>query len=162
MYFRVENETETNQKLRALSIRSMIAELPDFVLVLISAIVSGSLIVWADLLGSFSAMLHSAVVYLITRKIGRIAGDSWRFDVTRLEVMTSFICDLIMIAGYLALVVSAVCELPSPSAVNSRILADCRINEYLARMEQLPGNQSMNVGWEGTLAGDVFSCARYS
>ncbi len=121
MLFRVQNETESNQKLRAISVKSMIAELPDLILILISAIISKSLVVWADLLGSFSAELHSVVIFLITRKIRKAAGDSWRFDVARLELIASFICDLIMIAGYLALVISAIYELRDPSALNKDI-----------------------------------------
>ena len=68
MLFRVQKKTESNQKLRAISVKSMIAELPDLILILISAIISKSQVVWADLLGSFSAELHSVVIFLITRK----------------------------------------------------------------------------------------------
>ncbi len=115
MIFRIENETEPNKRLRRISFRSMLAELPNFVVILILAIMSDSLIVWFDLLGSFSAELHSAFVFLITRKIGKIADDSWHFDIARLEVMTSFICDMTMIIGYLALLAGAAIEIPHPS-----------------------------------------------
>ena len=122
MLFRTENDTESNKKLRELSFRSMLAEFPNFVVVLISAIMSNSLIVWADLLGSFSAEMQSAVVFLITRKIGKIADDSWHFDVARLEAMASFICDLIMIAGYITLVVGAIPGILHPSVTNKWIV----------------------------------------
>ena len=118
MLFRVENETESNKRLREISFRSMIAESPNFVIILISAIMTDSLIVWVDLLGSFSAELHSAVIFLITRKIGKFADDTWRFDVARLEVMASFICDLLMIAGYLTLVIGAIPDILHPSVMN--------------------------------------------
>ncbi len=122
MLFRTENETESNKKLREISLKSMIAEFPDFIVILISAIMSGSLIVWVDLLGSFSAEMHSVVVFLITRRIGKIADDSWHFDVARLEVMASLICDTIMIIGYLALIAGAVPGMIHPSVVNGWIV----------------------------------------
>lgn len=122
MLFRTENETESNKKLREISFRSMLAEFPNLVVVLISAIMSNSMIVWVDLIGSFSAELHSAVIFLITRKIGKIADDSWHFDVARLEVMASFICDLIMIVGYISLVVGAIPEILDPSVTNKWIV----------------------------------------
>lgn len=122
MLFRIQNETESNKKLREISFKSMLAELPNFFVVLISAIMTGSLIVWVDLLGSFSAEMHSIVIFLITGKIGKNADDSWQFDVARLEVMASLICDTIMIVGYLTLIVGAVPEILDPSAVNGWIV----------------------------------------
>ena len=122
MLFRVENETESNKKLREISFKSMLAETPDLAVVLISAIMSNSVIVWVDLIGAFSAELHSTVIFLITRKIGKVADDSWHFDVARLEVMASFICDLIMIVGYITLVISAIPEILHPSVTNKWIV----------------------------------------
>ena len=44
-------------------------------------------------------------------------------------------------------------------AVNEKILSDCGIPDYLARMSQLLSGGSLQVTWMGGVVGDVFSCA---
>ncbi len=122
MLFQTENETESNKKLREISFKSMLVESLDLIAVLFSAILTHSMIAWFDLAGAFNAELHSAFVFLITRKIGKIGKDPWQFDVARLEVMASFICDLMMTVGYIALVAGAIPEIFDPSAVNKWIV----------------------------------------
>ena len=43
--------------------------------------------------------------------------------------------------------------------LNDRILEDCGIPDYLARMSMLLSGGSLQVKWRGGLIGDVFSCA---
>ncbi len=44
-------------------------------------------------------------------------------------------------------------------AVNNRILEDLGVTGYLARMSQLISSGSLKVSWQGTVTGDLFSCA---
>ncbi|MBQ6720814.1 MAG: hypothetical protein IJQ88_01510, partial [Clostridia bacterium] len=63
--------------------------------------------------------------------------------------------------GECVLTYPAVTGLPEAlgETVNSRLLEDTRIPDYLTRMSQLISGGSLTVGWTGGLLGDVLSCA---
>lgn len=63
--------------------------------------------------------------------------------------------------GECTLTYPAVTGLPEAlgETVNSRLLEDTRVPDYLTRMSQLISGGSLTVGWTGGLLGDVFSCA---
>lgn len=130
MIYRIAGETESNQKLCEMSLRSFLALLPNAILILFSAIKSNSLIVWVDAIGTLSAELHSAIVYMITRKIRKSAGGFYSFDVSKMELMASFFSDLIMVVGYIILVGSAVYEIISPLATNQWIVFYLIVKAY--------------------------------
>jgi len=121
MLFQMENEEDSNKKLREISFKSLITEFPNFILTLVSAILSNSMIVWFDLMGSFSEELHNVIMFLVTRKIRNISSNSYHYDVERLEVMTSFMCDILMFLSYFLLMYSAFTEILNPSATNEWI-----------------------------------------
>lgn len=121
MIFQTENETESNKKLREIACQSLMCEIPNFILVFVSAIMSASMIIWVDFLGSFSAVLHSLFVYIITRRIKGSEEDSYCFDCLRMETMTSFICDLLMIGGYITIVIVSVYKIMHPSGMKEGV-----------------------------------------
>ena len=121
MIFRTQSETESNKKLQEVAVRSLVCEVPNCVLVFISAILSASMIIWVDFLGSFSAVLHSLFVFLITQSIEKNEQDSYRFDSMRLETMASLICDVLMIGSYITLLIAAVYKIIHPSRINEAV-----------------------------------------
>ncbi len=122
MLFQMQNELDSNKKLREISLKSLITEFPNLVLTLVSAVLSNSMIVWFDVLGSFSVELHNIIMFLVTRKIKNVTNNSYRYDVVRLEIMTSLICDLLMFLSYFLLIYSAFNEILKPEATNEWIV----------------------------------------
>lgn len=111
MIFRIENETKSNEKLRDISFKSLVLELPNLILILFSALQSDSLIIWIDVLGSLSAEMHSAIVYWATKSIEKSKGNFYSFDIPRLEVLISLFSDTLMIIGYFILIFTAVYDM---------------------------------------------------
>ena len=65
MIFRIDKQEKSNEKLKELSLKSLIAELPNLSAIFISALMSNSILIWFDFLGSLSAVLHSAFAFLV-------------------------------------------------------------------------------------------------
>ncbi len=122
MLFQVENEIGSNKKLHDISVKSLILEFPNLLLMFISAIIANTMIVWLDVLGSLSAVLHSALIVWITRKIWKITNDAYHYDAERLEEMASLICDILMLLSYLTLIYNAFYDVIYPSSVNQGIV----------------------------------------
>lgn len=122
MIFQIDNEEVSNKKLHDVSVKSLILELPNLLLMLISAIIAHTMIVWLDVLGSVGAVLHSAIIVWITRKIRKITNDAYQYDSGRLEIMASLICDILMLLSYFTLIYNAFYDILSPSFVNQGIV----------------------------------------
>ena len=96
------------------SFLTFLAELPNFVAVTVSAIVSGSLIVWMDFVDSFCNVLNSGFVALLSRKLRRDLKYEYNYGVGKIEAISSLACNGILICGLIFMLVSSVNDLISP------------------------------------------------
>ena len=107
-----QNDSYQNQQ--KVSFLTFLAELPNFVAVTVSAIVSGSLIVWMDFVDSFCNVLNSGFVALLSRKLRRDLKYEYNYGVGKIEAISSLACNGILICGLIFMLVSSVNDLISP------------------------------------------------
>lgn len=105
---------DSYQNQQKVSFLTFLAELPNFVAVTVSAIVSGSLIVWMDFVDSFCNVLNSGFVALLSRKLRRNLKYEYNYGVGKIEAISSLACNGILICGLIFMLVSSVNDLISP------------------------------------------------
>lgn len=107
-------QTGAYREQQRVSLLSFLSELPNFVAVSVSAILSGSLIVWMDFVDSLCNVLNSGFVALLSRKLRRDLSYEYNYGVGKIEAISSLACDGILICGLVFMLVSSVNDLFSP------------------------------------------------
>lgn len=107
-----KNDSYQNQQ--RVSFINFLAELPNFVAVTVSAVLSGSLIVWMDFVDSVCNVLNSGFVALLSRKLRRDLKYEYNYGVGKIEAISSLACDGILICGLIFMLISSVNDLFSP------------------------------------------------
>lgn len=106
------NENEhIYKKQQQVGLLSFLAELPNFVAILVSAIMSRSLVMWLDLVDSFSNVARSSSIYLSSRAL---KGNSIR-DPEKLEFRVAAFCNINVMIGLVVLLVTSVAQLFDPA-----------------------------------------------
>lgn len=104
-----KRETDDSYKSQQrVSFISFLVELPNFIAVTISAIISGSLIVWMDFVDSLGNVLNSGFVALLSRKLSRNLKYKYNYGVGKIEAISALCCDGILICGLVLMVISSV------------------------------------------------------
>lgn len=111
----MDNKPEASYKSQQkVSFLTFISELPNFILVTISAFLSGSLIVWMDFVDSLGNILNSGFVALLSRKLRKDLRYEYNYGVGKVEAISSLACDGILICGLIMMLISSVNDLLSP------------------------------------------------
>jgi len=98
------------EKQQKIAFASFLAELPNFIAMLVSAIFSNTLMVWMDLIDSFSNVMRSSVVVLCSRKLNKV-GET---EVKRIEQKATLICDCSVMLGVICVFVTSFFEISNP------------------------------------------------
>lgn len=110
-----KQEAEQSHKTQLkISFLSFLTELPNFVGVTVSAILSGSLIVWMDFVDSFCNVLNCGLVALLYWRLRRNLKYEYNYGVGKVEAISSLACNGILICGLIFMVISSVNDLISP------------------------------------------------
>lgn len=107
-----KNDSYQNQQ--RVSFLSFLLEFPNFVAVTVSAIFSGSLIVWMDFVDSMGNVLNSGFIALLSRKLSRNLKYEYNYGVGKIEAISSLACNGILICGLIFMLVSSINDLISP------------------------------------------------
>ena len=76
-----------------LSIAQLLAELPSFVAVLVSAILSRNLLVYVDLLDSSMYLISLVLIVLLSKKLTKDLRYEYNYGVGKIEAIASLLCD---------------------------------------------------------------------
>ena len=76
-----------------LSIAQLLAELPSFVAVLVSAILSRNLLVYIDLLDSSMYLISLGLIVILSRKLTKDLRYEYNYGVGKIEAIASLLCD---------------------------------------------------------------------
>lgn len=106
-----DNQYVNQQKI---SFLGFLTELPNFIGVVISAIISGSLIVWMDFIDSFGNVVDAGFVTLLSRKLKRNLKYEYNYGIGKIEAISALCCDGILIFGLMIMLGSSVYELINP------------------------------------------------
>lgn len=105
---------ETYKKQQKLSFLQFIVDLPGFIAVLVSAIVSGSMIVWVDALDCLGYVLRSGMITLMSRKLYNDLRYEYNYGTGKIEAMVALLCDGIVFGGLVIMTVICFYELLYP------------------------------------------------
>lgn len=105
------NQYESQQKL---SFLGFILELLNFVWVTVSALFSGSLIVWMDFIDSLCNVADAGLVTLLSRKLKQNLKYEYNYGIGKIEAISSLCCEGILIFGLMAVFASSIYELANP------------------------------------------------
>ena len=112
-------DTAYNNKYRKqqrVSFLNFLAELPNFVAVFASAVLSGSLIMWMDFIDSLCNVADSGFVTLLSRKLKRDLKYEYNYGIGKIEAISSLCCEGILILGLFIIFASSVHELINPKS----------------------------------------------
>lgn len=110
----MENTDEHYKHQQQLSFAELLSELPNFVAVTVSAIVSGSLLVWLDFVDSLCNVVSAAFVTLLARKLRNNLKYEYNYGIAKLEAISALLCDAMLICGLLLMLALSAVEIASP------------------------------------------------
>ena len=84
-----------------LSIAQILAEVPSFVAVLVSAILSRNLLVFIDLFDSFMYLISLSLVVVLSKKLTKDLRYEYNYGVGKIEAISSLFCDGMAFFGLL-------------------------------------------------------------
>lgn len=116
--------TQKNYKEQSkLSFIQFLSDIPDFIALLISAIISKSLIVVLDLIDEFGDMFRTGMVSLISRKLSKNLKYEYNYGIGKVEAIASLLCDGIIFLGLLLTFGLSIYELINPSKPSGFLIA---------------------------------------
>ena len=111
------------EKQKNLSLVQFLAELPSFIAVLVSAILSGTILVFVDLLDSFGNVLRTAMVTLLSKKLSKDLRFEYNYGVGKIEAIASLFCDGIVFLGLLLTLGLSVYSIVFPEQPSDLVIA---------------------------------------
>ena len=106
-----------------LSIVQIFAEIPSFIAVLVSAILSRNLLVFIDLFDSFIYLISLSLVVILSKKLTKDLRYKYNYGVGKIEAISSLLCDGIAFVGLLVALGFSVCEIISPERPSDLVIA---------------------------------------
>jgi divalent metal cation (Fe/Co/Zn/Cd) transporter len=106
-----------------LSTAQIMAELPSFVAVLVSAILSRSLLVFIDLFDSFIYLISLSLIVILSKKLTKDLRYEYNYGVGKIEASSSLLCDGIAFFGLLIALGLSVHEIISPEQPSDLVIA---------------------------------------
>lgn len=110
---------KTQEKLASLIVASKI---PNFIVVLVTAIFSNSLIVWVDVLNDFVSVTQTSMVKVFSSKFKGDSKYQYNYGTGKLEAIVSIGCDMLSIAGMVCIFIVGIYKLFHPDQPSKIIL----------------------------------------
>lgn len=115
-------ETSSYNKQQKLTIMQFFVELPTFIVVLLSAIFSGSLIVWLDAIDSLGGIFGEGVVMAQSRKLSKDLKFKYNYGVGKVEALTTILCESVAIGGLVCIMIISIIEIINPTKPSDLII----------------------------------------
>ena len=111
------------EKQKNLSFIQFLAETPSFIVVLVSAILSKTILLFVDLLDSFGNIIRTAMVTILSKKLSKDLRFEYNYGVGKIEAMASLICDGIVFFGLISTVGLSVYSIIFPEQPSDLVIA---------------------------------------
>lgn len=108
---------------KKLSFGQFLSELPNFIAVMVSAIISMSLIAFVDFLDSLGNLLRTGITALLSKKLSRDLKFEYNYGAGKLETLASLMCEGIVFFGLLSMIGFSVHEIIFPSKPSDILIA---------------------------------------
>ena len=106
-----------------LSFAQILAEVPSFVAVLVSAILSRNLLVYIDLLDSSMYLVSLSLVVVLSKKLTKDLRYEYNYGIGKVEAISSLLCDGIAFFGLLFVLGLSVYEIMYPEQPSKLVIA---------------------------------------
>ena len=106
-----------------LSTAQILAELPSFVAILVSAILSKNLLVFIDLFDSFMYLISLSLIVILSKKLTKDLRYEYNYGVGKIEAISSLICDGVAFFGLLLALGLSVYEIIYPEQPSDLVIA---------------------------------------
>lgn len=110
----MEDTNNLYEKQMKVSLIQFLSEMPNFIFVLLSALLSGNLIMYMDLIDSSSAVVHNGFLVFMSKKLKKDLRFSYNYGIGKIEAISSLCCELIVLMGSVIVVFNSVSEIISP------------------------------------------------
>lgn len=152
------------------TIVAFLIEQPSLIAVAISAIVSGSLIVWVDFLDSFCNVVREGVVSFVSLKLQSNLKYKYNYGIAKIEALCSMMCDFIMAIGVSCVFFCSIYQIFVPSKESDflfyvillkiiNILLDLIIVYRQYKIKKVENNNVVNTEFAAVLKNLYFDVA---
>lgn len=117
------SEKSGYKKQQNLSFAQFLAEVPSFIAVLVSAILSRTILVYVDLLDSFIYLIRVGLIVLLSKKLTKDLRYEYNYGVGKIEAIASLLCDGIAFLGLLLTLGLSVYSIISPEQPSDLVIA---------------------------------------
>lgn len=111
------------KKQQNLALAQFLAETPSFVAVLVSAILSGAILVFVDLMDSLGNLLRAAMVTVLSRKLTKDLRYEYNYGVGKIEAIASLLCDGLVFFGLILTLCISVYSIIFPEQPSDLVIA---------------------------------------
>ena len=111
------------EKQQNLSFAQILAEVPSFVAVLVSAILSRNLLVFIDLFDSFMYLISLSLVVVLSKKLTKDLRYDYNYGIGKVEATSSLLCDGIAFFGLFFMLGLSVYEIMYPEQPSNIVIA---------------------------------------
>ena len=118
----MSNKNGYKQQLN-LSIAQLLAEIPSFVAVLVSALLSRNLLVYIDLLDSSMYLVSLVLIVILSKKLTKDLRYEYNYGVCKIEAIASLLCDSMGFFGLLITIGLSVKAIIFPEKPSDLVIA---------------------------------------
>ena len=117
-----ENAASVLKKQKNVALFQFIAELPNLTALIVLAVMSRSLILAADALGSITLIIQAWVVYAISKKLAKNESYEYDYGMGKFESFGGLIANMLLQIGLITVLVSSILVLSAPSKPSDILL----------------------------------------
>lgn len=118
----MEDINNLYDKQMKVSITQFFAKIPNFIFVLISALLSGNLIMYLDLIGSSNSVVHNGFLVFMSKKLKKDLRFSYNYGIGKIEAISSLCCEIIVLLGSAIVVAGSILDIISPKRPSDLLL----------------------------------------
>ncbi|MEG1271495.1 MAG: cation transporter [Ruthenibacterium sp.] len=97
-----------------LMVVKLMGELPNFICLIIAAVVSKSILICVDLIDSFNIMLRTVFVFFLSGKLKKDLSYRYNYGTGKVEALASLCCDMLLLMNLAGVTIFAVHDIVHP------------------------------------------------
>lgn len=104
------------ERQQLLEMCAVVFEVPSFIAIVISAVMSNTILVWMEFMYSLTIILRSSIVVILVKKIKKDLRYEYNYGVEKLELSVSIVCNIIILIGLSVIGGISITELRHPKS----------------------------------------------
>lgn len=117
------NNTTGYKQQQRLALMQFLSEVPSFLTILVSALLSRTVLVFVDLLDSLGYLLRAFIVTILSKKLTKDLRYEYNYGIGKIEAISSLLCDGIVFFGLLLTLGMSVYSIIHPTQPSGLLIA---------------------------------------